>query len=235
MGNFQKFEGVDYVNNFAIKINSMHRLVAKSLSTIISSDNLNIIDIGGGPGIGASIIDKFGKRHQVLNIEPSNNIEEIPDLNNVEYSTLKLSFNEALDYQLPWKADLFLMISAAHEISLSNGKSSVENKEIFFQNIKNFIKGNSNPNALMAIGFPNYKIDVTEEEVTRQRQFVDSLMGHSHPPEEFFTIEEFSDAFSSEPIFFDRVPMVLSGQSENEIMLRANFAVFRISDFIQLG
>ncbi len=103
---------------------------------------------------------------------------------------------------------------------------------IFFQDIKNFVKINSKPNALISIGFPNYKIGVTEEEVTGHRRFIDSLIGHSHSPEEFFTIEEFSSAFSAEPIHFDQTPMVLSEQSENETKLMANFAVFRISDFL---
>jgi len=230
MENFQKFEGIDYVNNFAVRINSMHQLVEKNLSGLINSDNLKIIDIGGGPGIGAKITDKFGKRVKLLNVEPSNNIDEIPDLNNIDYSTLKLSFKDALKYQFPWGADMFLMISAAHEISLSNTKTPKENKEIFFQDIKGFLKINSKPNAVISIGFPNYKVGVTEAEVLTQREFVDSLMGHSHPPEEFFTIEEFKTAFSAEPILFDQTPMVLTGQTENETKLVANFAVFRISD-----
>lgn len=234
MENFQKFEDIDYVNNFAIKINSIHQLVSKNLQRIITSDNLNIIDIGGGPGIGAKIIDKLEKNVKVINIEPSSNIEEIPDLKNVEYSTLKLSFNEALDFQLPWRADIFLMISAAHEISLSNGMTAQENKNLFFKNIKDFLKNNSKPNALISIGFPNYKNGVTEQEVIKQREFVDTLMGHSHPPEEFFTIEEFSTAFSTKPIVFDRTPMVLNGQFEKETMLMANFAVFRVDDFLQI-
>ncbi len=230
MENFKKFEGIDYINNLATNINSMHQLVAKNLTGIIISDNLNIIDIGGGPGLVAKKIDEIGKSVKVLNIEPSNNIEEIPDLNNIEYSTLKLSFKDALEYQFPWKADLFLMISAAHEISLSNGMSSKENKEIFFKDIKDFIKSNSKPNALIIIGFPNYKIGVTEEEVIRQREFIDSLMGHSHSPEDFFSIDEFSSAFSAEPILFEQTPMVLMGQSVDETMLNANIAVFKISE-----
>ncbi|WP_075602573.1 hypothetical protein [Saccharicrinis aurantiacus] len=230
MDNFQKFEGIDYVNNFAVNINSMHQLVASNLTALIDSDNLNIIDIGGGPGIGAKIIDKFGKRVKLINVEPSNNIDEIPDLNNIDYSTLKLSFKDALKYQFPWKADVFLMISAAHEISLSNSKSPKENKEIFFQDIKNFLKLNSRPDSIISIGFPNYRIGVTTEEVLAQRKFVDSLMGHSHPPEEFFTIDEFKASFSAEPILFEETPMILTGQTENETKLIANFAVFRISD-----
>ncbi len=151
-------------------------------------------------------------------------------LNNIEYFTLKLSFKDALEYKFPWKADLFLIISAAHEISLSNGMSSNENKEIFFKDIKDFIKSNSKPNALIIIGFPNYKIGVTEEEVIRQREFIDSLMGHSHSPEEFFAIDEFSSAFSAEPILFEQTPMVFTGQSVDETTIIANFAVFKISE-----
>jgi len=230
MENFKKFESIDYINNLAININSMHQLVAKNLTGIIISDNLNIIDIGGGPGLVAKIIDKIGKSVKVINIEPSNNIEKIPDLNNIEYFTLKLSFKNALEYQLPWKVDLFLMISAAHEISLSNGMSSNENKEIFFKDIKDFIKRNSKPNALIIIGFPNYKIGVKENEIIRQREYIDSLIGHSHSPEEFFTINEFSSAFSAEPILFEQAPMALTGQSVHEAMQIANFAVFKISE-----
>lgn len=230
MENYQKFEGIDYANDFAVKINSMHQLVEKNLSVFINSDNLNVIDIGGGPGIGAKITDKFGRKVKLINVEPSNNIDEIPELNNIDYSTLKLSFKDALKFQFPWKADVFLMISAAHEISLSNGKSSRENKEIFFHDIKNFLKINSNADSIISIGFPNYRNGVTEEEISAQRRLVDTLMGHSHPPEEFFTIEEFNTAFSAEPIFFDQSPMVLNGQTENETKLMANFAVFRVSD-----
>jgi len=230
MENFQKFEGIDYVNNFAVKINSMHQLVEKNLRKLIISDNLNIIDLGGGPGIGAKIADKFGKKVKLLNVEPSNNIDEIPILKYIEYSTLKMSFKNALEHQFPWKADIFTMISAAHEISLSNAKTAKENKVIFFQDIKRFLKLNSKPNSIISIGFPNYKIGVTEVEVLKQREFVDSLMGHSHPPEDFFTIDEFKSAFSAEPILFDQTPMILTGQTENETKLVANFAVFRISD-----
>lgn len=75
------------------------------------------------------------------------------------------------------------MISAAHEISLSNGKSPFENKELFYEDLKDFVKKNSNPNALLAIGFPNYKTGVTDEEILKQREFVDAVIGHSHPPE----------------------------------------------------
>ncbi len=71
---------------------------------------------------------------------------------------------------------------------------------------------------------------MTEEEVFKQREFVDSLMGHSHSPEEFFTIEEFKTAFSAEPIIFAKTPMALTGQTEKETKLVANFAVFRIND-----
>ena len=74
MDNFQKFEGIDYSNNFAKKINSMHQLVARNLKEMITSDNLNIFDIGGGPGIGASIIDRLDRNVRVINIEPSKNI-----------------------------------------------------------------------------------------------------------------------------------------------------------------
>lgn len=231
MGNFQKFEGIDYVNNFAKKINSMHQLVAKNLNKIITNNNLKIIDIGGGPGIGAKIIDKLGKSAILINAEPSNNIDEIPDLKFVEYSTVQLTFNEALKHQFPWQADILLLISAAHEISLSNGKTAKENKEIFFLNIKEFIKTNAKPDTLISIGFPNYKIGATEEEVLKQREFVNSLMGHSHPPEEFFTIEELTTAFSATPMIFEQTPMILTGQTEKETKLMANFVVFKVSDF----
>jgi hypothetical protein len=235
MENFQKLEGIDYTNNFAKKINSMHQLVAKNLQEIIKSDNVCIFDLGGGPGIGASIIDRFEKKVRVINIEPSVNIEEIPNLKYVEYLPLKLSFKDALEYQFPYKADIFLMISAAHEIALSNGKSSFENKEIFYMNLNIFLKKNANPNALLSIGFPNYKIGATEREVLNQREFIDSSIGHSHPPDEFFTIKEFSTAFSTEAILFDQTPMILSGQTEEETTLVANFAVFKVSDILKIN
>jgi hypothetical protein len=66
----------------------------------------------------------------------------------------------------------------------------------------------------------------------KQREYVDNTIGHSHPPEEFFTVKEFMTAFSAEPILFDQTPMILSGESEEETKLMANFAVFKVSDIV---
>lgn len=230
MENFKKFEAVDYTNDFAVKINAMHKLVAKNLTRFIDSDGLTITDIGGGPGVGAALIDKIGKNVRVINIEPSNNVNEVPELKYVKYSALKMSLKEALAYEFQSKADFFLMVSAAHEIALSNGLHARGNKEMFFSDIKTFLKTNANPQAVFAIGFPNYKKNVTDEEVAMQRDFVNSAMGHSHPPEEFFTIHEFIHAFAADPVFFEQVAMPIKGQTEDETKLMANFAVFKIRD-----
>jgi len=82
--------------------------------------------------------------------------------------------------------------------------------------------------AIIAIGFPNYKSGVTDEEIKIQRTIVETNMGHSHPPHEFFTIEEFSKAFSYEPLIYDQAPMPIGTQSKEETKLVANFAVFKI-------
>jgi ubiquinone/menaquinone biosynthesis C-methylase UbiE len=227
MANYQKFEEIDYANTFAKRINVMHQLVSDNLKDLIG-ENKKVIDIGGGPAIGAKIIDKYDNKVTLLNIEPSKNVDEIPKLENIDYSTLQLTFKEALKEKLPFQADLFLMISAAHEISLANGKTNHENKETFLNDLKQFCVNNGNEDSLLVIGFPNYKPNVTSLEVEEQRKFVDLVMGHSHPPEEFFTVQEFNDSFDSEPIFFQQTPMTLTGQTKNETKLVANFVVYKV-------
>jgi hypothetical protein len=143
---------------------------------------------------------------------------------------LQLTLKEALDHSFPWKADCFLMVSAAHEIALSNGKEALENKEIFFSDIKRFLKNNSGKESIIIIGFPNYRVGATSEMVAKHREKSNVLIGHSHPINEFFTIEEFSSAFSAKPIIYDQTPLILESDTPEESCLIANLAVFKIRD-----
>lgn len=226
METFHKFEGIDYVNNFAKKINSVHQLVTDNLKGFIKP-NMFIIDLGGGPGIGAKIIDGFGKKVQVLNIEPSNNVNTVPELQWVEYDTLPMSFAEAQQHKFSQKADLILMISSAHEMALSYGKSSGENKRLFFSDLTNFLSQNLIVGGYLCIGFPNYKNGVGIEEVQEQRSFTDSLLGHSHPPDEFFSVEEFSNGLGLRLEINESKPMILASESLDQTKLVANFVVFK--------
>ena len=226
METFHKFEGIDYVNNFAKRINSVHQLVTDNLEGFIKQ-NMFIIDLGGGPGIGAKIIDGFGKKVQVLNIEPSNNVNTIPELQWVEYGTLSMSFTEAQQHQFSQKADIVLMISSAHEMALSYGKSSSDNKRLFFSDLTNFLSKNLNPGGYLCIGFPNYLSGVGVEEVQEQRRFTESLLGHSHPPEEFFSVEEFSNGLGLKLEIQKSMPMILGSELAHQTKLVANFVVFK--------
>jgi hypothetical protein len=226
METFHKFEGIDYVNNFAKRINSVHQLVADNLEGFIKP-NMFIIDLGGGPGIGAKIIDGFGKQVHVLNIEPSNNVNTVPELQWVEYDTLSMSFTEAQQHKFSQKADLILMISSAHEMALSYGKSSNENKRLFFSDLTKFLSNNLNIGGYLCIGFPNYINGVGVEEVQEQRSFTDSLLGHSHPPDEFFSVQEFSNGLGFILEINESKPMILASESADQTKLVANFVVFK--------
>ncbi len=226
--NYKKFEEINYANDFASKISTMHQLVENGLKKVLNAPNYNIIDIGGAHGIGAQIIDKLGQKGKFLNLEPTNNINEKPDLKNLDYISIQSTFQNTLEIDLPFKADLILMVSAAHEIALSYGQSNKKNKTLFFRDLHEFISQNSKRGALLAIGFPNYAEEASNEEIKEQRLIVDEVLGHSHPKEEYFTIEEFSSAFSSKPMFYEQIKMVLPGQKASETKLRANFAVFKI-------
>jgi hypothetical protein len=226
METFHKFEGIDYVNNFAKRINSVHQLVIDNLEGFIKQ-NMFIIDLGGGPGIGAKIIDGFGKKVQVLNIEPSNNVNTIPELQWVEYNTLSMSFTEAQQHRFSQKADLILMISSAHEMALSYGKSSNENKHLFFRDLTKFLSKNLIAGGYLCIGFPNYINGVGIEEVQEQRSFTDSLLGHSHPPDEFFSVQEFSNGLGFIIEIHESKPMILASESVDQTKLVANFVVFK--------
>ncbi len=56
--NSRKFDGVDYKNTFAKSISTMYELVGQVLSAQICNGD-HILDIGGGPGMGARIIDEM--------------------------------------------------------------------------------------------------------------------------------------------------------------------------------
>ena len=88
MDNITKFNGVDYTNTFATRIGVMHELVKEVLSKQISNGD-HVIDIGGGPGMGARIIDSLGIMASVTNIEPSTTIHDVPRLLHVKYNPMK--------------------------------------------------------------------------------------------------------------------------------------------------
>jgi hypothetical protein len=225
--NTTKFEGVNYINTFAKRISVMHELVKEVLSTSICAGN-NIIDIGGGPGMGAKIIDELGIKVNLTNIEPSSTIYDVPQLSQVNYIPLQLSLQEALDVQMPYTADCLLMVSSAHEITLCYGNSSIENKKKFFADLDSFIHKNLKKNATIIIGFPNYKENASQQEIARQRSLTESLLGHSHPPDEFFTVEEFALAFGTQPTVFIQKPMDLTHKNPDDTILVANVAVFNV-------
>jgi hypothetical protein len=226
MNSITKFEGIDYTNTFANKIHVMHELVKNVLSGQLSKGD-NIIDIGGGPGMGARIIDGLGLEATVINIEPSTTIYDVPHLSLVRYIPIKMSFKEALEARMPCTADCLLMVSSEHEIALCNGRTAGENKKIFFDDLNEFIRRNLRRNGSMVFGFPNYRKGASETEIARQRRFTESLLGHSHPPEELFTVEEFSAALGAQPLVFIQKPMVLANEKPEETFLMANVAVFK--------
>ncbi|WAM22345.1 MAG: hypothetical protein OI717_00020 (plasmid) [Candidatus Methanoperedens sp.] len=226
MDSITKFNGIDYANTFAKRISVMHELVKNVLSGHLNKSDV-IIDIGGGPGIGAKIIETLGIEATVINIEPSTTINEIPQLSSVKYIPLKMTFKEALDAKMPCAADCLLVVSSEHEIALCNGQAPKENKKIFFEDMKKFIHKNLKKNGIMVFGFPNYREGASETEIDRQRRLTESLLGHSHPKEEFFTVEEFSAAFGAQPGVSMKKPMNLANENPEETILRANVAVFK--------
>lgn len=229
MDSITKFDGIDYTNTFARKISVMHELVKNVLSGQLSTGD-DIIDIGGGPGIGAKMVDELGIEATVINIEPSTTIKDVPQLLLVKYVPLKMSFKEALDTQMPCTANCLLMVSSEHEIALCNGRTSKENKKIFFDDLNKFISKNLKRNGSLVFGFPNYRKGASNTEIARQRRLTESLLGHSHPPEEYFTVEEFSMAFSAQPVLFIQKPMNLANENSKETILRANVVVFKIEN-----
>ena len=225
MNNITKFNGVDYTNTFATRIGVMHELVKEVLSTQISNGD-SVIDIGGGPGMGARIIDSLGIMASVINIEPSTNIHDVPRLLHVEYFPMQMSFKDALEVRMPYPADCLLIVSAAHEIALCNNSSASKNKEIFSSEFNQFISKNLEPEGIIVVGFPNYREGASQAEIAKQRRITESHLGHSHPPEELFTIEEFSNIFGTDPSVFIQKPMNINPENLDDTILMANVAVF---------
>ena len=229
METYEKFGGIDYTNTFARRISIMHELVKDVLSGQLRKMDV-IIDIGGGPGMGARIIDELGVEATVINIEPSTTINDVPQLSFVKYIPLKMTFKEALDTHLPYSGSCLLMVSSEHEIALCNGRTPVDNKKEFFHDLNEFIYKNLKKNGCLVIGFPNYRKGSSEKEIARQRKFTESLLGHSHPLEELFTGEEFSAAFDKHPDVFIQKPMTLTDERPEETILMANVALFKIEN-----
>ena len=229
MDNITKFNGVDYTNTFAARIGVMHELVKEVLSTQISNKDY-VIDIGGGPGMGARIIDSLGIMVSVTNIEPSTTILDVPRLLHVKYNPVQMSLKEALNARMPYPADCLLMVSAAHEIALCNDSSPQNNKEIFSSEINQFIRKNLKPEGIIVVGFPNYREGASPAEIAQQRRITESHLGHSHPPEELFTIEELSKIFGTRPLVYVKRPMNIDGGNPDDTILMANVAVFKKMD-----
>ena len=225
MDNITKFNGVDYTNTFATRIGVMHELVKEVLSTQISNRDC-VIDIGGGPGMGARIIDSLGIMAYVTNIEPSTTIHDVPRLLHVKYTPIQMSLKVALDTRMPYPANCLLIISAAHEIALCNSSSASKNKEIFSSEINQFIRKNLKPEGIIVAGFPNYRKGASPAEIAKQRRITESHLGHSHPPEELFTIEELSQIFGTQPSVYVKRPMNIDGGNPDDTVLVANMAVF---------
>lgn len=229
MDNITKFNGVDYTNTFAARIGVMHELVKEVLSKQISNWD-HVIDIGGGPGMGARIIDSLGIMASVVNIEPSTTILDVPRLSHVKYIPMQMSLKEALNVRIPDPADCLLIVSAAHEIALCNNSSASKNKEIFSSEIDQFIRKNLKPEGIIVVGFPNYRERASPAEIAKQRRITESILGHSHPPEELFTIEELSKIFGTQPSAYIKRPMNIDGGKPDDTILMANVAVFKKMD-----
>ena len=229
MDNITKFNGVDYTNTFAARIGVMHELVKEVLSKQISNWD-HVIDIGGGPGMGARIIDSLGITASVVNIEPSTTILDVPRLLHVKYNPIQMSMKEALGARMPFPADCLLIVSAAHEIALCNNSSASKNKEIFSSEINQFIRKNLKPEGIIVVGFPNYRERASSAEIAQQRRITESILGHSHPPEELFTIEELSQIFGTRPFVYIKRSMNIDGGNPDDTVLMANVAVFKKMD-----
>jgi hypothetical protein len=229
MDNITKFNGVDYTNTFATRISVMHELVKEVLSTRISNGDC-VIDIGGGPGMGARIIDSLGIMASIVNIEPSTTIHDVPRLLHVKYIPLQMSLKEALGVRMPFLADCMLIVSAAHEIALCNNSSASKNKEIFTSEIDQFIRNNLKPEGIIVVGFPNYRERASSAEIAQQRRITESKLGHSHPPEELYTVEELSQIFGTRPFVYVRRPMNIDPGNPDDTILMANVAVFKKMD-----
>ncbi len=176
--------------------------------------------------MGARIIDSLGIMASVINIEPSTNIHDVPRLLHVEYFPMQMSFKDALEVRMPYPADCLLIVSAAHEIALCNNSSASKNKEIFSSEFNQFISKNLEPEGIIVVGFPNYRKGASQAEIAKQRRITESHLGHSHPPEELFTIEEFSNIFGTDPSVFIQKPMNINPENLDDTILMANVAVF---------
>jgi len=226
---YSKFNKVDYSKTFARQIEEIHALCKSVMSSEIS-DGDRVIDLGGGPGIGASLLDGLQIKASLLNLEPSGHIDDIPKLAHVEYLRKQILFKDSFSYDFPWKGDKLLLMSSAHEIALGYGLKDVkENKRLFLCDLKRFIQRFTTRDAAIIISFPGYANGVTEAQIAKQREFNDKLLGHSHPYDEYLYMSDFAGIFP-EPAVVKTQTMTLAGQSEETSALEASAVVFRAQE-----
>jgi len=224
-----KFNKVDYANTFARQIEEIHSL-CKSVMSFEISDGDRVIDLGGGPGIGACLLDELQIKASLLNLEPSEHIDNTPKLKYVEYLRKKILFKDSFSYDFPWKGNKLLLMSSAHEIALGYGLKDVkENKRLFLCDLKRFIQRFTTENCDVLISFPGYTNGATETQIAEQREFNDKLLGHSHPYDEYFYLSDFSGIFP-EPAVVKTRTMTLAGQLEKTSSLEATAVVFRAQE-----
>jgi len=224
-----KFNKVDYANTFASQIEGIHAL-CKSVMISEISDGDRVIDLGGGPGIGASLLDELKIKATLLNLEPSEHIDNAPKLAYVKYLRRKMLFKDSFSYDFPWKGDKLLLMSSAHEIALGYGLKDVkENKRLFLCDLKRFVQRFTIKNCAVIVSFPGYTNGVTEAQIAEQREFNDKLLGHSHPYDEYFYLSDFVGIFP-EPTVVKTRAMTLAGQSEETSVLEATAVVFRAQE-----
>jgi hypothetical protein len=53
-------------------------------------------------------------------------------------------------------------------------------------------------------------------------------LGHSHPKEEFLTVEEFSAALCAQPVVYIQEPTNHANENPEETILSLNVAIFKI-------
>lgn len=194
---FDRFAGGGYWGAYVERSRPFYSLVQRHMAQHLTGGC--IIDIGAGPGVGASLLDALDMPAAVHGLEPSDTHDDGVQFaerlrgkgSMVAYHPHRGGIADISNLALEQgSADALLFIRCLHEIAGSLGGKEHLAASLGVAGM--YLK----PQGKIIVGEPQYRMDITlhpgqHEELLRcTRAYVAQLIGHSHAPEEMIRQEE---------------------------------------------
>lgn len=201
---YEKFNsklGEKYWENFVKRDIKFYDSISKILKKhLVKKSNIDGLDVGAGPGMGAWILDRLEIKGKLYSVEPSENYKEgekfadslLKSKSKLIYLPKKGEMSESINiFNLKSESlDYILFLRAAHEIMLSY--KNYKNFANDFQKVCNLVK----KGGIIVLADPQYSEFVNDNPkkyfyVIREiRKYKEKTLGHSHIPEDYLTLKK---------------------------------------------